>query len=97
MNQHFNKQNIEAAIRVAFANPCTEIYVNGERSKKRYSVTYSKLFGEIDLHCGTDYKGCVYISSFPKTQKSIETLVHFVTDIFCDYINGNVKVIRKAA
>ena len=97
MNQHFNKKNVEAAIRVAFANPTLSVNISGERSKKRYNVTYSKLFGDIDLYCGTDYVGSIYISSFPKTQKSIETLVHFVTDNFCDIINGKVKVIRKSA
>ena len=35
-NQHFKKENIEAAIRVALANKDTVININGERSKVRY-------------------------------------------------------------
>lgn len=97
MNQHFNKKNIEAAIRVAFANPCVEIYVNGERSKKRYNVTYSKLFGEIDLCCGTDYIACVGVSTLPNRKDKMEYLVDFCTCYFSDMIKGKVKVIRKGA
>ena len=91
MNQHFSKKNIEAAIRVAFANPDTEIYINGERSKKRYSVWYSTLFNEMDLYCGKDIRGMVNTAQLTTKQKSKNVFVNTVTEVFCDVINGKYK------
>ena len=91
MNQHFSKKNIEAAIRTAFVNPNVKIYINGERSKKRYNVFYSPQFNEILLEVGERIMSWAYTTEITKTQKSKKVFVSSVTDVFNDVINGKIK------
>ena len=90
-NQHFCKKNIEAAIRTAFVNPNVKIYINGERSKKRYNVVYSPQFNEILLEVGERIMSWAYTTEITKTQKSKKVFVGSVTDVFYDVINGKIK------
>lgn len=91
MNQHFNKRTIEAAVRVAFTNPNEKIFINGERSKKRYNVVYSPQFNEILLEVGERIMSWAYTTEITKTQKSKKVFVGSVTDVFYDVINGKIK------
>ena len=88
MNQHFNKKNIEAAIRVAMTNPVEKIYINGERSKQRYSVMYSEMFQELTLECGKDVLAWVYTTQITTSQKSKNDFVETITDVFYDRIKA---------
>lgn len=90
MNQHFNKKNIEAAIRVALTNPVEKIYINGERSQKRYYVKYSQLFDDLILDCENENgaRDCVYTAQITRTQKCKKDFVDFATKRFYDKIKA---------
>lgn len=85
MNQYFNKKNIKSAVRVALVNPNTDIYINGERSKKRYKVVYDKLF--LALYCGTKEKcGVATIFNYEKNDEGFinSCTSYFSRTIMCD-------------
>lgn len=89
MNQHFNKKNIEAAIRVALVMPNQDIMVNGNRSSNQLSFHYLKEEGKLYFNKvlrftdENDYEliALFDISSRVKAQKSIERWIGKVVDI----------------
>lgn len=88
-NQHFNRKNIEAAIRVALVMPNQDIMVNGNRSNNQVSFYYLKEEGKLYFNKvfrftdENDYEliALFDISSRVKAQKSIERWIGKVVDI----------------
>ncbi len=95
-NQHFNRKNIEAAVRVALANKDTTINVNGERSKVRYKVEYSWIGDSISLIAENKKNGRTYqqmltyvdVSDLTKRQVAKNSSVELITNHFKEVINN---------
>lgn len=93
-NQHFNKKNFEAAIRVALITPNTYIKVNGDRSRTKYNVFYRKFTNTVEISkliSETPLREHELVSAFniesPMMQQlSVDTWINKVVDIISENI-----------
>lgn len=87
MNQHFNKKNIEAAVRTAMTNVNQIVFVNGPRSNNRYSVAYDKDSRKIFFMSKNSAQcGYVDVSKLTKSQTSKNDKVASIVEYFTQCI-----------
>jgi hypothetical protein len=83
-NQHFTKKNIEAAVRTALTNNDEVIFVNGPRSKNRYSITYNKVRNTLYLVGAKN--ASVNVEELTKRQTKKDGAVAIIVEHFANCI-----------